>query len=733
MKLVKCLGFILSFQIAIVIMASCNTHHSSNNDWRFYGGNPGGDRYSTLTQVNRNNVKELKLAWTYDTGENNDTTKRGKLVEVQPIVVNGIFYGVTTGSKLFAIDGATGKEIWKFDPFEGEQKRIYQLTRGVTYWENGKDKRIFYGVGSLLYAIDAVTGKPINSFGKSGATSLYQGLGDSSTMGRNIKKLSVDLTTPGVVYNDLIIVGSRVSEGANAAPGFIRAFNVRTGELAWTFHTIPLPGEFGYDTWAHDSYQKLGGANNWAGLVVDEKRGMVFAGTGSPSGDFYGGDRKGQNLFSNSILALNAKTGKRVWHFQTVHHDLWDLDLPTPPNLLTVRHNGKEIDAVAQATKDGFVFLFNRETGEPLFPVEEVPVQAKYALPGEHPWPTQPRPTKPRPFSMQELAVDSLTHRTPEAHQYVLDRFKNSRYEGRYTNPNMDGTLVFFIGGGAEWGGNAVTPDGVIYINSNNMLWWLKMRENPDYGVNLAKVPKGQLLFNSNCASCHSISEDKSEQKISGIPNLKFVGDRLPRQQISTTVESGRGRMPSFQFLEKEDRDAIVDFLLTLGKVDGSNKSKPSAAEKNNVVIAENNSSVPRYINNGNTQFRDQDNYPAIKPPWGLLNAVDMNTGEYLWQVPLGEYPELSKQGIQPTGTENHGGPVVTAGGLVFIAATYDEKLRAFDKETGQILWETKLPAGGFATPITYMISGKQYIAIAAGGTRYGLKSSGKYVAYSLP
>lgn len=703
-----------------------------NRDWPTYGGNKAGNRYSDLTQINKENIGLLEVAWIYDTGENDGTIERWRTVQCQPVVINGIFYGTTAKMKLFAIDGGTGKELWKFDPFDHSDKRpVFHPLRGVAYWEDGADKRILYGVGSILYAINAQTGRKVKNFGNNGETSLYQGLGDPSSIGRDISKLLVDLTTPGVVYKDLLIVGSRVSEGGDAAPGYIRAFNIRTGGLEWVFRTIPFPGEYGYETWSPDAYKKLGGANNWAGLVLDEERGIVYAGTGSPSSDFYGGDRKGQNLFANSVLALDANTGKRVWHFQTVHHDLWDLDLPTPPNLLTVTHHGRKIEAVAQATKDGYVFLFDRDTGEPLVPVEEVPVRDTSSLPGEHPWPTQPRPTKPRPFAMQELAEDSLTNRTPKANAYVLDRFRNSKYEGRYTNPSLEGSLFFAFGGGAEWGGNAATPDGILYQNSNNMLWWLQMRKNSSYGKLASAGSAGEALFNTNCASCHARSDEpKANSAMQAFPNLQRVGDRLTRKQITAIIESGNGQMPSFQHLERKDREAIIDYLLENEKVqyDESDFHDGSAGPMNT-----GSEYIPPYLNNGNSQFRDQDNYPAIKPPWGLLNAIDMNTGEYLWQVPLGEYPELSKQGIPPTGTENHGGPIVTAGGLLFIAATYDEKIRAFDRDTGETLWEYQLPAGGFSTPITYMVNGKQYVAIAAGGARYGLKPGGTYVTFALP
>ncbi len=696
-------------------------------DWPTYGGNNAGNRYSPLTQINTSNVQQLRLAWTYDTDENNNPNERAMSIQCQPIVVDGILYGATPQMKLFAVDAATGKQLWKFDPFaDPDKKPRFHPLRGVMYWEDGEDKRILYSVGSFLYAIDAANGKQIKSFGTQGTVDLHEGLGDQETLGHEVDQLSISASTPGVIYKDLVIMGSSVSEAGDAPPGHIRAFNVRTGKLAWVFHTIPLPGEFGYETWSEDAYQKIGGANCWAGMVLDEKRGMVFLGTGSPSVDFYGGARIGQNLFANCVVALDAETGKRKWHFQTVHHDLWDRDLPCPPTLLTVEHQGRQVDAVAQATKDGYVFLFDRDTGTPLFEVKEVPVPTTPTLPGEQLWPTQPVPVKPAPFAMQELTEDNITDRTPEAHAYVLDRFRNSRHGSKYMPTSLEGTLYFGFGGGAEWGGNAADPQGILYQNSNNMLWWLVMRDVGKESAT-AQLTKGETLFNANCAACHGIGGKGSGGGEGGqaYPVLTNVGKRLSREQIRSLLATGRGRMPSFQHISEDNRETIINFLL---KTESQVKALQTASNDD-----DNFPYMPPFLNNGNTQFRDQDGYPAIKPPWGTLNAIDMNTGEYLWQVTLGEYPELTKQGIPATGTENHGGPIVTAGGLVFIAATYDEHLRAFDKQTGEIVWEYKLPAGGFATPITYMVDGKQYLVIAAGGTRYELKPGGSYVAFALP
>ncbi|MCE7070145.1 PQQ-binding-like beta-propeller repeat protein [Dyadobacter sp. CY327] len=700
-----------------------------NDDWPVYGGNNAGNRYSALNQINKGNVKNLKLAWSYDTGENNDPQQRGMDIQCQPIVINGIMYGTTPRLKVFAIEAGTGKELWKFDPFADPNVRpSFHPVRGVMYWQEGNDKRILYTAGSTLYAINADNGQLVKAFGENGKIDFHAGLGDKETYGYDLNNFNIRSTTPGVIYKNLLITGSSVSEGGDALPGHIRAFDVRTGKLAWIFRTIPLPGEFGYETWSKDSYKKLGGANCWAGMVIDEKRGTVFLGTGSPSVDFYGGARKGTNLFANCVIALDAATGKRRWHFQTVHHDLWDRDIPCPPNLITVKSKGKTVEAVAQATKDGLIFLLDRDTGKPLFDVKEIPAPTSNALPGEHPWPTQPVPVKPAPFANQTVTEANITNRTPEAHAYVLERFTNSIKGLKNQPPTLKGGLLYGIGGGAEWGGTAADPNGVMYVNSNNMLWWLKMRDAKEKSAGKT-FSKGNTLFNTNCAACHA-NDGKSAPANQAYPSLKDIGKRMTRAQISTLLETGRNRMPSFQHIPKADREELVNFLLNMEK-------KPAANDIHAVSDIQKTASdfpyAPPFVNNGNVQFRDRDNYPAIKPPWGTLNAIDMNTGEYLWKVPLGEYPELTRKGIPPTGTENHGGPIVTAGGLLFIAATYDEKLRAFDSKTGKIVWEYKLPAGGFATPVTYMVNGKQYIAIAAGGARYGLKAGGTYVAFALP
>ncbi|WP_162051788.1 outer membrane protein assembly factor BamB family protein [Pontibacter pamirensis] len=716
--------------VCLLIIGSCisstkeATVDTQEQDWPAYGGNTAGNRYSTLTQINKSNVQQLQVAWTYDTGENNNPEERGINIQCQPIMANGMVYATSPRLRLFGVKATTGEEVWSFDPFKDKSVRVHP-NRGVLYWEDGEDKRILYTAGPTLFALHAGTGEVIPTFGVNGEVDLHEGLGDVETLGHDVKDLTVDVTTPGVIYKDLLIIGSRVSEYGDAAPGYIRAFNVRTGKLQWVFHTIPQPGEYGYETWPKDAYKRVGGANAWGGLVADLERGVVYTGTGSASFDFYGGNRHGENLFANCVLALDAETGKRLWHFQTQHHDIWDRDLPCPPNLVTVTHNGKKIDALAAATKDGLLFVLNRGTGEPLFPVEEVPVTNAGALPGEQPWPTQPVPTKPAPFSRQEFTIYDLTDISPEAHAFVKEQFLASRYGSKYLPPNTQSTFYIGIGGGAEWGGNAVSPDGILYQNANETPYDLKML--PTTLAADGNSSPGKALFTTTCAPCHGVDRKGSQ----AFPGLVDIEKRLTRDQIMTVVKTGRGRMPSFQHMPASDCEAVVNFLLASEAT--ASTDFHSAAPTAVAGSGEDFPYKPPYINNGYKKFLDPNGYPAIKPPWGTLNAIDLNTGEYLWRVPLGQFEELTAKGIPPTGTENYGGPIVTASGLIFIAATYDEKIRAFDKDTGKVVWEYKLPAGGFATPITYMAAGKQYIVIAAGGSRFGLKPGGSYVAFALP
>ena len=641
-------------------------------------------------------MQSLQVAWTYDTGESGG-------LQTQPIVADGVLYGLTPSHKAFALEAATGRRLWTFD--SGVQSR--GANRGVTFWKSGgsdPEARVFVAVDTFVYAVDAASGKPIATFGSGGRIDLRDHLGRDSTT------QSVRLTSPGVVYRDLLIVGGRISEGLPASPGDIRAYDVRSGALRWSFHTIPHPGEVGYATWPKNAWTYSGAANNWAGMALDTARGIVYVPTGSAAADFYAANRIGDNLFANSLIALEAATGRRLWHFQTVRHDIWDRDLPSPPNLLTVRHGGQSIDAVAQTSKQGFIFLFDRVTGRPLFPIEYRKFP-RSTVPGERAAATQPIPTRPRPFARQQLTEADLTTRTPAARQWALNEFRTFRGGTPFVPLAIGTPTIVFPGfdGGAEWGGSAVDREtGWLYVNANDLPWTGALAP--------AEAPvNGRALYRQHCASCH---RDDFAGAPPQIPTLVGIGARRSAAEITVAIRKGAGRMAGFPALPANAVTAIVDYLVT-------GRARPA-------VTAPSPAALP-YRFTGYKKFLDPDGYPAVRPPWGTLSAVDLNTGDYAWQIPLGEYPALAEQGLRDTGTENYGGPIVTAGGLLFIGATnYDRKFRAFDKTTGALLWETTLPFAGNATPATYEAGGRQFVVIAAGGGKSGGPSGGSYVAFAL-
>jgi quinoprotein glucose dehydrogenase len=597
-------------------------------DWPRVGNDAGCMRYAQLDQINRDNVKRLEPAWTYHTDELEDG--EGKTIECTPIVVDGVMYVTTGRMRVVALDAATGTELWQFDPKDHpyeHEPNSGGVNRGCAYWSDGEDggeRRIIHGTSDgRLFSLDAKTGKLDVNFGEGGIRDLREELDPA------VASLGYGPTSAPVLWKESIIIGVSCGEGPSiAAPGDIRAFDVRTGKQLWRFHTVPQPGEFGHETWASDSWKNRGGANAWGGLSVDQERGLVFAGLGSASFDFYGGDRHGENLFANCTIALNAETGERVWHYQTLRHDLWDHDLPVYPNLVTVSHDGREIDAVAQVTKTGFVFLFERETGKPLFEIEEKSVPSS-DVPGEEAWPTQPVPIKPPPFAVQSFDATNITTLGEANRKSVLTQLQKVRSGPAFNPPSLQGTVVIpGFHGGANWSGASFDPtSGLLYVNSNNF------------------------------------------------PN------------ITALVEADEGDEPRYG----------------------------------------------PFGHAGYIQFRDHEGYPAIKPPWGELSAINLNTGEFAWRVPLGEHPELTARGIPQTGTESFGGTIVTAGGLVFIAGTMDERIHAFDGRTGKLLWEHPLPAGGYATPSTYLVDGRQYVVIAAGGAgKLKTKAGDAFVAFAL-
>jgi quinoprotein glucose dehydrogenase len=690
---------LLNFLFFCSLSSVCAAQSSAG--WTVYNGGPDGDHYSPLSQINRANVQNLKVAWTFDTGEIGG-------IEDNPLVVGRILYAYTPSQKIVALDAATGKLLWKFDSgIDGTQP-----ARGVAYWTDGHDERILAGVMNFLYSLDARTGKPVPSFGEGGRIDLRKQLrGD-------FEQQSIVLTTPGIVYKDLIIVGGRNPETHPAPPGDIRAFDVRTGQLVWTFHTIPHPGEPGYETWPPESWKTAGAANNWAGMVLDVSRGILYAPTGSAVMDFYGGDRAGSNLYADTLLALDANTGRRIWHFQGVHHDIWDRDFPSPPALFTVQREGKSVNGIAQTTKQGYLYLFNRLTGEPFFPIHEQPYPAS-TVPGEVASPTQPRPDLPEPFARQLLTEEMLTTRTPEAHDWALKTFREFRSNGQFFPFAVDKQTVVFPGfdGGAEWGGPAIDPvAGVLFVNSTEMAWTGGLTApSKDAGA-------GERTYTRQCAVCHGTDRLGSPPNF---PSLENVGSRLTADQIVSKVRTGAGRMPAFPNISDDALAALIKYLQA-----GDTPQRGEAVDSKAAPANDPN----EFAFTGYRRFLDPEGYPAIAPPWGTLNAIDLRTGKYLWKVPLGEYPELAAAGIKNTGSENYGGPIVTAGGILFIGATvFDRRFRAFDTQTGKILWETELPFAGVATPSTYMVDGRQYVVIAASGGRDPKSAAGGlYIAFAL-
>ncbi len=679
----------------------------SDLGWTEYLGGPERSHYSTLTQITPQNVTKLQRAWEYRTGDPGE-------MQCNPLVIGDTLYGTTASGSVFALDAATGQERWRFTPVVEKTDRTL---RGVAHWSDGTHGRIFFGADEWLYAVDARTGQPVADFGTEGRTSLKAGLGERAA------RRWVVSTTPGTVFENLIVMPIRVTEQANAAPGYIQAFDVRTGKLAWTFKTIPDPGQPGYETWPKDAHQSpnIGGANSWSGMSIDRKRGLLFAPTGSASPDFWGGERIGANLYANCLLALDARTGQLKWHFQFVHHDLWDRDLPAPPNLVTVQHNGKKIDAVAQVTKSGHLYVFDRETGESLFPIEERPVP-KSGLKGEETWPTQPFPKLPLPFSRQEVTVDDISPYA-ENREELATQFRHGR-SGTYEPFGLHDTiLVPGFDGGAEWGGAAVDPSGVMYVNTNEIAWMVKLQESVTDEA-LRSLSPGHRVYARFCIGCHG--PERKGNPTSGFPSLVGLAERKPRDAIVTLINNGKGMMPGFNWIAEHDQQLLVDFLLDAEKVEPARDGKTADPR------AVKGPTAPYEIV-GYVKFIDKNGYPGIKPPWGALTAIDLNTGQHLWRVTLGEFKELTAKGIPQTGTENYGGPVITASGVLFIAGTKDSMLRAYEMKTGKLLWETELPASAFATPATYSVRGRQYVVVAAGGKKMGTKPGDSYVAYALP
>jgi quinoprotein glucose dehydrogenase len=688
----------------------------AGDNWFSYGGDPGGTHYSSLKQITKSNVKNLKEAWRFETPD------AGSL-ETTPLIVNGIMYLVTPRQKVIALDAATGKQKWVFDSGSGTNA----ANRGLAFWGDSKESRLFSVAGSFIYAINAADGTAIKDFGNNGRIDLRENLPGARP------GVSFTESSPGVIYKDLLILGGRVSETTPAAPGDERAFDVHTGQMRWAFHTVPMAGEPGSDTWPAGARETQGGNNAWAGSIVDTVRGIVFIATGSPADDYYGVNRPGDNLYGNCVIALDANTGKHLWHFQATHHDLWDSDFAAPPTLLTVTSKGKRVDAVAATNKYGFLYIFDRVTGEPLFPIVETKVPAS-TVPGEKASPTQPIPMLPAPLNKQTLARDEVTNRTPEMHawaQHQWDTFLGTTQI--FTPLSIDKDTLISPGwkGGVEWGGVSVDPEkGILYANVNNVYSLGSLADASSY----RQAGQGERAYRQQCQVCHGAEKQGTPP---AIPSLVGVGQRLSNEDIAKVIQNGRGAMPGFTGLPDAAINNLVSFLNT-------GKDSPNAPPQRGGGGGQ-NANTNKYMFTGYRYFTDPEGYNAGPYPWGTLSAVDMNTGKYLWTVPYGEHTELAAKGLTNTGAGSHGGTVLTATGVLFGGGTeYDLKFRAFDSANGKTLWTGQLPGHGAATPAIYAVNGKQYVVIATSPARGGATArvgsaaaatvtNGTYVVFALP
>ena len=715
-KMIKHLKFSSSVcAFALSVVSACVAPQSAaaaGEDWHYNGG-PNGDHYATLAQIDPANVGRLKEVWRFDLEDGG--------IQAQPLVIDGTLYGPTPSGKLVALNAATGALKWTFDSGLAGGQPI----RGLTSHGSGRELRLLFATQNQLIALDPATGKPITSFGREGRVDVNENLRGSSD------KNAMFVTTPGTVFEDLYIFSGRVSESTPASPGDIRAIDVNTGEFRWVFHTIPHPGETGVETWPKDAHLTQGGANGWAGSALDVERGIIYFTTGSAADDFYGAERLGSNRFANSLIALDARTGKRLWDFQAVRHDIWDMDFNSAPVLLTVSRNGRKIDAVAATNKLSYVYLFDRVTGAPLFPIDEVKVPPS-RVPGEVAARTQPVPRLPRPLSRVAVTPDDLTTRTPAANDWALGVYAALNGGGKQFAPMAIGkeTLVFagFIGG-AGWGGMAADRAGVLYANATDIPGISSIVESKD----LLTSGVGEGAYRTQCANCHG-ADRKGIAEV--FPSLVDIKARLSDTEIVNVVKNGRGRMPGFSTLPATTIANVVAFLTTGEDLPGT--ARPAISLQGRFAP-----SKTLYTSTGNRNFVDADGYPAVKPPWGTLNAIDMNTGQYLWRIPFGVTGTLGPE----FGGANTGGAVVTASGLLFIGATADKKFHAFDARSGKLLWETTLGAPAQATPATYQINGKQFVVIASGARRAGAQarnqdnsqavttnsSAGGYVAFALP
>ena len=691
--------------IAAIILAGAGFGADLYTVWKEHLGGPDSAQYSALKQIGRANVAQLQQVWFYPAGDN------GFRYGFNPTVVDGLMYLVGAHNAITAVEASTGKKVWEYDL--GASK-LSVTHRGVAYWENKdrSDRRILFSSGDQLQALDARTGKPVQSFGDNGKVNLRIGLGrDPDTIRR------VQSADPGRIFENLLILGSAPGEAYESPPGDLRAYDVRTGKLVWTFHTVPHPGEPGYDTWPPDAWKYVGGTNTWGELSVDEKRGIAYFPLGSPTYDFYGADRKGANLYSDCLLALDARTGKYLWHFQMVHHDLWDYDAVAAPKLLTIKHDGKDVDVVAQTTKQGFLFVFDRVTGKPVWPVEERAVP-KSDVPGEESWPTQPFPTVLPPFSRQKFTADDVNPYMSDAKEIekYKDAIVNSRNLGLFTPPAMVNTMeIPGNNGGANFGSTAVDPArGWLYVASKEWPSLLKLEEQPvtasNFSVSDPPAQVGRAVYMANCQQCHRADLTGMMPEV---PPLTGILSKRTADEVKAVVKNGQGQMPEFDKLSPLEVDRLIIFLRAPAAAGG-----PPMPPRVAPPAAQLTPGNPKRYWTGYNYMNASDGFPAIKPPFWVLTAYNLNEGKLKWQVPIGEVPELVARGIRNTGSiPTRGGPIVTAGGIIFAPSQSDKKIYAFDSETGRTLWAKELPAAPEGVPSVYEVGGREYLVVCARDT----------------
>jgi quinoprotein glucose dehydrogenase len=731
--------------VALLSLFGYVTFQSESSTWEQYGGGPDQSKYFKASQITKENVNQMRVAWVYPTVDSMPNF-------FSPIVVDSIMYVMAKNSSLVAVNALTGKEIWIHANLQGLTRR------GINYWESKdrKDRRLLFTLNNTLQAIDALTGKSIMTFGTNGYVDMREGLDREPSSIRRMQSMM-----PGVVFEDLIIMGSAPGEGYFSAPGHIRAYNVVTGKRAWTFHTIPHPGEFGYNTWPKDAYKYVGGANVWGEISVDAKRGIAYLPIGSPTYDYYGADRLGSNLFGNCLVAVNARTGKRIWHFQTVHHDIWDYDLTAAPQLITVNRGGKQIDAVAVATKHGFMFVFDRVNGKPIFPIEEKPFPAS-TMPGEKSWPTQPIPTVVPSFTRHEVTKETLNPYYSEEEKKKWYKRIDSAKSGLFIPPSDKYETIMMPGalGGANFGNTASDPSkGMVYILTQEYpsVYKLERIKSPRETMSASDVQRAQTLYASTCQSCHG--DNMTGRGIA--PSVVNAGQRISFDDFKTLIAAGRGQMPGFAHIDEQSVTAIYRYLggntarfgfggrrntevrTPDGPVVASGGAPVKPDEKPAPSMADYPAGVAhpqnRYTTDYGTSWPD-----LLGPTWSWVMAYDLNTGTIKWKQPLGEDPRAVKAGDKNAGAPNGSqrkGIVVTSTGVLFCNGK-GGKLYAYDADNGKLLWETTLHHESNAQPIMFELNGKQYLVVnaTANFTKDSFDHSKEpgalprgYIVYALP